>query len=191
MQKKKNCKSCGKPSFIFSKGRCKQCATIEDTKARVKKVNASVKASIRSLNQYSPNVEAVQKAGLKKPTEKQKWFTLIRGKLTGLCKCGCNQPSSKHQEKYYFHSCCHVFPQKTFESVQFHPDNFVERAFWGGCHSVMDDTGMNRWTSFADWEHIKEIFHELAPLLTEEERKTKFYHNFENLVYFGNIEGKK
>jgi hypothetical protein len=33
--KKKTCRRCGEPSYIFSKGRCKQCATIEDTLARM------------------------------------------------------------------------------------------------------------------------------------------------------------
>lgn len=32
--KKKNCSRCGKSEYIFSKGRCKQCSTIEDTLAR-------------------------------------------------------------------------------------------------------------------------------------------------------------
>lgn len=33
--KKKTCKSCGKSDYIFSKGRCKKCATIEDTLIRL------------------------------------------------------------------------------------------------------------------------------------------------------------
>lgn len=33
-RKKKPCKRCGIPSYIFSKGRCQKCATIEDTLAR-------------------------------------------------------------------------------------------------------------------------------------------------------------
>lgn len=31
---KKTCRICGKKDYIFSRGRCKQCATIEDTKKR-------------------------------------------------------------------------------------------------------------------------------------------------------------
>jgi hypothetical protein len=34
IRKKKTCKRCGKPSYIFSQGRCQPCATIEDTLAR-------------------------------------------------------------------------------------------------------------------------------------------------------------
>jgi len=35
--RKKVCKSCGKQDFIFSKGRCAQCAKIEDTTKRMEK----------------------------------------------------------------------------------------------------------------------------------------------------------
>jgi hypothetical protein len=38
IRKKKICISCSVPSYIFSKGRCKSCATIEDTKKRIYKV---------------------------------------------------------------------------------------------------------------------------------------------------------
>lgn len=37
-RKKKPCKRCGIPSFIFSKGRCQQCSTIENTLAREEKM---------------------------------------------------------------------------------------------------------------------------------------------------------
>jgi CHASE3 domain sensor protein len=35
----------------------------------------------------------------------------------------------------------------------------------------------------ADWDDIKEKFHQLAPLLTDEERATKFYSTLEKMVY--------
>jgi len=38
IRKKKICISCSVPSYIFSKGRCKSCATIEDTQKRIYKV---------------------------------------------------------------------------------------------------------------------------------------------------------
>lgn len=40
--KQKNCKSCGKPSYIFSKGRCADCARIEDTMARMEEESEKV-----------------------------------------------------------------------------------------------------------------------------------------------------
>lgn len=122
--------------------------------------------------------------------KKESWFRLIRTKLSGFCQCGCGKQSSKNDDQYFRHSCAHVFPKNNFHSIKYHPENYVERAFWGGCHTNMDERGLNKWPEFADWELIKEKFHLLAPLLTEEERKLKFYTNLENLIYYGNIDGK-
>ncbi len=124
-----------------------------------------------------------EKAEQKKPDQLGPWFDSTRKKLTGMCQCGCGKPSSKNHDLYYRHSCAHVFPKSLFPSVATHPRNFVERAFWGGCHSVMDDTSIDRWPGFADWENIKEIFHELAPMLTDQERGKKFYQHFQTLIY--------
>lgn len=40
--KKKPCKSCGKMDFIFSRGRCAQCAKVEDFSARLEKDNEKI-----------------------------------------------------------------------------------------------------------------------------------------------------
>lgn len=114
--------------------------------------------------------------------EKEKWFALVRKKLTGTCQCGCGEKSSKKDDTYFRNSCCHIFPKKDFKSVQFHPLNFVERAFFGGCHSVMDDTSMDRWPNMADFEDIRQKFMILAPLLTPQEKAKKFYSHLERLV---------
>lgn len=114
---------------------------------------------------------------------KEKWFRLIREKLTGTCQCGCGNKSQKKDDMYFRHSCCHIFPKSKFDSIKYHPLNYVERAFWGGCHGVMDDTSMDKWVNMADWDDIKEKFYELAPLLTDEERATKFYTHLEKLIY--------
>jgi hypothetical protein len=47
----------------------------------------------------------------------------------------------------------------------------------------MDNKSIEEWVNMADWDDIKEKFYQLAPLLTEEEKKTKFYSLFEKLVY--------
>jgi len=113
----------------------------------------------------------------------QQWFTTRRREMTGKCACGCNRVSSKDDNRFYKHSVAHLFPKAKFESVRTHPLNWVERAFWGGCHSVMDDTSMDRWVNYDDWEDIKNKFYELAPCLTDEERGLKFYSQLEKLVY--------
>jgi len=116
-------------------------------------------------------------------TEKEKWFQARRKDLSGFCKCGCFEKSQKNDDMYFRHSICHIFPQSKFDSIKLHPLNFVERAFFGGHHSVMDDTSMDRWPNMGDWQDIREKFFILSPLLTDKERATKFYSHLERLVY--------
>ena len=102
--------------------------------------------------------------------------------MVGTCQCGCGNKSQKWDGLYFRHSAAHVFPQRLFRSIAYHPFNWVERAFFGGCHSNMDDKSMNLWPGMADWDDIKAKFHFLSPLLTIKERATKFYTQFEKLV---------
>jgi len=139
----------------------------------------------KPLNKISPKKAAADKAQKEagRGGELDKWFEERRKGLTGICQCGCGRKSSKHEDEHYRASCCHVFPKRIFKSIALHPLNCIERNFWDGCHSVLDNTSMDRWVNMADWEDIKERFHILAPLLTDEERVTKFYQHFEKLVY--------
>lgn len=113
----------------------------------------------------------------------EQWHKARRKEMVGVCQCGCAKPSSKKDDLYFRHSAAHIFPKAVFISVMYHPLNWVERAFWGGDHTNMDEGGLDRWPNFADWEDIKERFHVLAPLLTDEERGTKFYSILESLIY--------
>lgn len=113
----------------------------------------------------------------------EQWFKARRKALTGTCQCGCGQPSQKKDDTFFRGSCCHIFPKAKFESVKYHPMNCIERAMYGGCHARLDEGGLDKWPAMADWDDIKERFHVLAPLLTDEERATKFYSKLESLVY--------
>lgn len=115
--------------------------------------------------------------------QKEKWFKARQKEMVGVCQCGCGQESQKNDKLYFRHSAAHIFPKAIFESVMYHKLNWVERRFWGGCHATMDNNSMDKWPNMADWDDIKEKFHQLAPLLTEEERATKFYTQLEKLVY--------
>lgn len=111
------------------------------------------------------------------------FFAEMRKKMVGVCQCGCARKSSKMEDDNFRSSICHIFPKRIFKSIATHPLNWVERNFWEGCHGNMDNRSIELWKNFADWDDIKERFHALAPLLTEEERANKFYTNLENLVY--------
>ena len=145
--------------------------------AKEEKKYVIAKKSEKRLKQEAEQKESGKDVAL------DKFYEVARKKLTGVCQCGCGKKSSKDDDKFYRSSICHVFPKSKFKSVATHPMNFVERAIWGGCHSIMDDGSMDKWPTFADWPDIKEKFFALAPLLTEKERANKFYTHFEKLVY--------
>src|SRR6266536_1385887 len=105
----------------------------------------------------------------------EQWYKARRKELTGTCQCGCGKPSQKKDDTFFRGSCCHIFPKASFESVMYHPLNCIERAMFGGCHARLDEGGLDKWPHMADWDDIKERFHILAPLLTDEERGHKFY----------------
>lgn len=128
-------------------------------------------------------IQEAKKERGEKDTDKERWFKARRREMVGVCQCGCARKSSKHEDEHFRASCCHIFPKAIFESVAYNPLNFVERNFWDGCHSNMDNRGLDRWPMFADWDDIKAKFHELAQLLTDEERSKKFYSQLEKLVY--------
>jgi hypothetical protein len=111
-----------------------------------------------------------------------KWFKTIRNALTGHCQCGCGAPSSKLDDKYYKYSIAHIFPKKAFPSVAIHPENFVERAFFGGCHTNMDKKGLSSWPNMADWQTIRRKFFILERFLTKAEKAKKFYTILKKLV---------
>ncbi len=115
-------------------------------------------------------------------TEKEKWFDSIKPLLTRKCGCGCGLISSRHDTMWRC-NIAHIFPQKLFRSIQFHKENWIERNFWNGHHTNMDNRSLDLWPQFADWQTIREKFFNLSPLLTDKERATKFYHHLERLVY--------
>lgn len=178
------CSQCGEEDVpcvkvgkdLFCRDKCHKQNKVKEQVAK-----ANTRNAVRGLGKkYVPRGTFIE---LDDKVCKEKWFRLIRTKLTGTCQCGCGNKSQKNDDMYFRHSCCHIFPKAKFHSIKYHPLNYVERAFWGGCHGVMDDTSMDRWVNMADWEDVKAKFYELAPLLTDEERSTKFYSHLEKLVY--------
>lgn len=143
----------------------------------VKKTYSIPKKSEKRLAKEKEQKEAGTDEGY------DKFFEKMRKRLTGTCQCGCARKSSKFEDDHYRSSICHIFPKRIFKSIANNELNWVERNFWDGCHGNMDNRSIERWPLFADWDDIKERFHALAPLLTDEERASKFYRNLEKLVF--------
>lgn len=148
-------------------------------KPKPKKFHAIAKKSAKKIAQE----KAEKEERGSNDTLMEQWHKARRKEAVGTCQCGCSKPSQKKDDMYFRCSNSHIFPKAKFLSVMYHPLNCVERAFFGGCHTNMDEGGMDKWPNMADWDDIKEKFHILAPLLTDEERGTKFYAKLESLVY--------
>lgn len=99
-QKKKVCKSCDTEQFIFSKGRCKRCASIEDSKPIKKQTE--------------------------KNKEKKREQSVIRDSYFEyhLEKCTYSEESGKNIVATRA-NICHLFYKRTYKSVQGDLDNYV------------------------------------------------------------------
>jgi len=124
-------------------------------------------------------VEADKAARNGDETVKQKWFAEQRPRLDEYCGCGCGQRTMKFNDQFCF-SIAHVLPQKLFPSVQFHTEVWVSRAW--ACHTNMDTRSMDRWPTYRDWPEICRKVRVLEPLLTDQERKTKFFGKLWKMV---------
>lgn len=114
--------------------------------------------------------------------KQDEWFVETRKALVGTCQCGCGAKSCKNDDLYYRFSICHILPKAYFKSVATHPLNFVELAFWGGCHTTFDQMGPERWVNLACWDDIKAKVLSMDPYLTPEEKGRKFYQILIELV---------
>lgn len=163
---------------------------IRDIKAGKHKAQRDQDRRDKAMNGIAPESAKTKAAKASEKAEldgdgpiKEKWFKARRKELVGVCQCGCGRPSSKKDDANFRASIAHIFAKAAFPSVAYHPLNFVERNFWDGCHSNMDQQGLDKWPLMADWLDIRERFFVLAPLLTDEERGKKFYQILEKLVY--------
>lgn len=148
--KKKKCVSCGKLDYNFSKGRCKTCATIENTAKRVMKFKTA---------DVEENKEAMWD-----------WFKARRKEMKGVCAhCGATT-SKKDDEKFHF-SIAHILPKAYFPSVATHPDNWIELCFWGNsCHTNMDNKTLDL-LDMNCFDQIIEKFMSIYPDVAPDERR--------------------
>ena len=113
------------------------------------------------------------------------FFDKMRNRMIGRCFF-CNGKTEKDNDETYRRSIAHFFPKAIFPSIATHPDNWFELCFFGNsCHTNLDNhiITFELLKDSKEWEIIVEKFHELAPLLTDEERAHKFYRNLETLIY--------
>ena len=119
--------------------------------------------------------------------EMDKFFLAMRKRMVGKCLF-CGGKTEKDNDEYYKFSIAHLFAKKPimFPSIATHPSNWLELCHFGNsCHTNFDNgkITLELLKDSKEWDVIAEKFHELAPLLTEAERKNKFYQRLEMLIY--------
>lgn len=105
-QKKKICCVCGQETFIFSKKRCKPCATKEDGK---------------SLKKFT---EKSKEKRLEERKDFPKFFqdAIEKLKLNPVCQ-NCGGKINANYEPAW--GVCHLLSKGKYKSVATHPDNYV------------------------------------------------------------------
>lgn len=134
--KKKNL-SCGHFDFAFSKGRCKQCATIDSTAKR--QALAKEAPKVRKIAVIEQDTDLAQKIATYH-AELERWFKARRNEMTGIC-ANCGGKTERNNDKYYKFSIGHILPKRFFRSIATHEKNWLELCHFGNsCHTNYDNS---------------------------------------------------
>lgn len=127
--------------------------------------NDSCRRPVKEKKIYTLKRTPLKKTFKPKPVndELQQWFLDRRKEMIGYCACGCGSDTSKYDDKLFKHSICHILEKRNFTSLKTHPLNFIELAFWGGCHSNMDNLGASEWPKKKYWPEVVRRFKLMYP----------------------------
>lgn len=153
--KKKICKNCNTPQYLWSRGRCKLCSSIEDASS-IKKVSDKKKSSLPKSNELNPYF-----AYHISQIEKNPYCINCKGRI----------------QASHFH-VAHVLPKQFFKSVKSNLDNAVYlcASVLGGdqnCHYMFDDNANDKnWLEdFPALDKILVQFNKFKHLVVETGRK--------------------
>ena len=137
---------CGHYDFAFSKGRCKQCATIADTNKRVSKHEETEGGA-----------------------ELTRWFNDRRKEMKGFCK-HCGEKTQKNNDNFKC-SIAHILPKAYFPSVATNEHNWVELCFYNNsCHTNFDNHMIDI-IELNCFDEVIEKFKKMYPSIDVKERR--------------------
>ncbi len=155
-QKKKICKSCQTEQFLFSKGRCKSCASKEDSKPIKKQTEKNKIAKKAKRDLLAPFFE--------------KHENIIKSK--GLC---CQECGNKLVASYW--EVAHVLSKTKYKSVMTDDDNVLYLcAGLNGeknCHKKFDSeqNNLEKLKTYSIFALLKERYNLLKDKVTERGRE--------------------
>ena len=168
-QKKKICISCDTEQFIFSKGRCKLCANIEDSKPLKRE---SIKKKIYRIPTSTAKNKEKRKehrVGYKEFFEKH--INIILDEHRSCENCGGNLQGLTGE-------VCHILSKSKSPEVATNDDNILYLCFYGkGCHSEFDNTLAKR-REMSIFPKAAERFKILEPILTNMTSETEQFKEY-------------
>lgn len=121
-RKKKQCKSCGKHDFLFSKGRCKSCANIDyQKKYREKAMQKPPKQLKRTPISRVPTKRQIQAKDKERDAMRQKWSE--NQDINGCCYCEeCGKNLGQEMQPYFM---AHVLSKGADVARRADKDNII------------------------------------------------------------------
>lgn len=147
--KKGICLDCGKPAFLTAK-RCQYC--YKRHRGRI---------SIENQKETNPDDNS-------QTTKRKEWFMARVAEMNGNC-AECGAPINKNIFKYAICAVAHILPKSVFDSVQYHPLNWMELGATCGCHSK-SETWSNA-VHMKIWPEMVRRFSIFYPFIAKEEQK--------------------
>ncbi len=164
--KKKNL-SCGHFDYNFSKGRCKQCATIDSTKKRIALANEAPK--IRKIAATEQDAELAKRVVAKR-NELEIWFDTIRRRHSvGGEGAYCMETGDWIPFKYIRAATAHLLPKSKFPSVATHELNYLILSAHNGSHQKTDR--LDQFVKMKVWPEAARRIKIMMPLLPFDELK--------------------
>lgn len=122
LRKKKQCKSCGKHDFIFSKGRCKACATIDYRKKyREKAMKKPQQPLKRTPISRVPTKRHTQAKDKERDAMLEKWND--NKDINGCCYCEeCGKNLGEQMQPYFM---AHVMSKGADTARRADKDNII------------------------------------------------------------------
>ena len=115
---------CGHFNYAFSKGRCRNCAIIEDSKKKSAQLSKSINNELSIW--YQKRIQYAKR----------------------ICE-NCGNDLSNYTPKDFHASIAHILPKSLFTSVATNKYNYLILGIWCGCHSNYDSSWLKASTMAA------------------------------------------
>lgn len=167
--KKKVCKSCKKEEFIFSKNRCKRCATMEDSKPLQR--SSIKKKAYKMPQQTQKNKDKRKESRAGYGDFFVRHINIILNEHKSCENCGSRLQGIAGE-------VCHILSKSKSPEVSTNDDNVLYMCLYGsGCHSEFDNT-LEKRGKMRVFKKALEKFKILEPILINITSETEQFSKY-------------